>query len=125
MATFLSMTNTDLEEVGITDAEEKLSILDAIVEIKVSQVTPSKILLTIIITNPMPIVQCSLVVMFINKESPDDHTHVLTSISLAPLVFNVASVYQEVSWKHKPNYNTNKIKFMDGQHILQKYRNKI
>ena len=44
MATFLSMTNTDLEEVGITDAEEKLSILDAIVEIKVSQVTPSRIL---------------------------------------------------------------------------------
>lgn len=38
MATFLSMTNTDLEEVGITDAEEKLSILDAIVEIKVSKV---------------------------------------------------------------------------------------
>ena len=35
MATFLSMTNTDLEEVGITDAEEKLNILDAIVEIKV------------------------------------------------------------------------------------------
>ena len=38
MATFLSMTNTDLEEVGITDAEEKLNILDAIVEIKVSWV---------------------------------------------------------------------------------------
>lgn len=36
MQTFLSMTNTDLEEVGITDAEEKLSILDTIVEIKVS-----------------------------------------------------------------------------------------
>ena len=29
------MTNSDLEEVGITDAEEKLSILDAIYEIKV------------------------------------------------------------------------------------------
>ena len=36
MPTFLSMTNTDLEEVGITDAEEKLNILDVIVEIKVS-----------------------------------------------------------------------------------------
>lgn len=32
------MTNTDLEEVGITDPEEKLNILDVIVEIKVSQV---------------------------------------------------------------------------------------
>jgi len=29
------MTNSDLEEVGITDPEEKLSILDAIYEIKV------------------------------------------------------------------------------------------
>ena len=39
MQSFLSMTNTDLEEVGITDPEEKLNILDVIVEIKVSRVT--------------------------------------------------------------------------------------
>lgn len=43
MATFLSMTNTDLEEVGITDAEEKLNILDAIVEIKVSKLLQLKL----------------------------------------------------------------------------------
>jgi len=35
LQSFLTMTNSDLEEVGITDAEEKLSILDAIYEIKV------------------------------------------------------------------------------------------
>ena len=35
LQSFLTMTNSDLEEVGITDPEEKLYILDAIYEIKV------------------------------------------------------------------------------------------
>ncbi|XP_065913290.1 ankyrin repeat and SAM domain-containing protein 6-like isoform X2 [Dysidea avara] len=41
LQSFLTMTNSDLEEVGITDPEEKLYILDAIYEIKDKMNTPT------------------------------------------------------------------------------------